>query len=158
MPTCPLLIVHADSCLGSADFNLGRYEARALRDYLGHFLDHRPPSPVAVLDGGFADELVRTTLGRSIDQALARAAEAGFPAFRMRAADEDEVDQVAAIPSVVAALSLATGGHIEVTGAWIDSDNPSSGCVTSVHRRLRELGFVSRIHDSAFDIAGEEAA
>jgi len=85
-----LVIVHPGSCCGSADMNLGRYEAGALRDYLADTVNAWR-GPVLVIDGNLSDELAQTayeSLGRAIKNALRRAKYAKLPAKREWGCDD----------------------------------------------------------------------
>src|SRR5690606_22893648 len=94
------------SACGSADFNLGRYDARAGRD--GLLLDlAAAEGDLFVIDGALSDELESYPMfARAIDDALAAARTRGDRAERIMGSDDDEFDQVAAARELISRHAL----------------------------------------------------
>lgn len=171
--TQTLILVHPGSLMGSANSNLGRSQAGAVRD--GVILEmEKHDGPLFVIDGAFSDELCWGPLGRSIDDALARNAKRGHVVMRLWGDDGGEAPYEGWTPmhtpdwvgkpvfdsqeEAATAISgiLPTSKEIVITGAWVDGD---SGCVVSVERALRvALGEAAsiRISEFAADMADED--
>lgn len=154
-----LVVVHPGSCCGSADFNLGRYEASGEREYLATFLE-RWDGPVIVIDGGLSDELPDyPTLNAALLSALARAKDAGQASMRVYGCDEEERrHQAAATRRLIKRGVLRADVPVRLTGAWVGGDSADdTGCVNSVAKVLREAGIPWRIDDSAIrELDGDE--
>lgn len=135
-----LIVVHPASCIGSAAFNLGRSLSADLRLDLVDELSSWNCGPVVVFDSAFGDELGGTELGGALDAAVQR----NPGSFRIRAGDEDDFNQVAAVPVVIERLALSSSTRIRLTGAWIDSTDPTTGCVTSVATAFDKLACVPK--------------
>ena len=143
-----LIIVHPGSCMGSADFNLGRQYASVLRRDLTHDVARWPANtPVGVIDGSLSDELAGTPLGQAIEDLVARSA----PGVRIRGCDSETFDQRQAARALADKLGLLSGSTVHLTGAWSNSEHPHGGCLGSVRRILEELGCRVIVRDSAFD-------
>lgn len=146
-----LIVVHPGSCCGSADFNLGRYEASGEREYLSAFLD-RWSGPVIVIDGSLSDELPDySQLNDALLGALARAKAAGHQSMRVYGCDGEVRRHQAAATRRLLTRRIITGeSPVRLTGAWVGGDGPDdTGCVNSVARVLQDAGVRWTIDDSA---------
>lgn len=170
--TKTLIVVHPGSLMGSADMNLGKLQAGAVRDGIVLELD-KHEGPIIVIDGGLSTELAWGPLGQSVNAALDRNSNAGHLTMRLWGDDGGEAPYegwAAISPSWVG--KTVFGGQVEaataisgilpktheivVTGAWVDGD---SGCVVSVEQALRAvLGQEApiSISDFAADMADAE--
>lgn len=146
-----LVIVHPGSCCGSADMNLGRYEARPLRDYLAAAVNAWR-GPVLVIDGCLSDELREPAyehLGRAIKNALRRAKYAKLPAKREWGCDDCGPGSSGATEALIKQRLIATGDHVVLTGAWA-TRGETWGCVNGAANVLDAAGISNEFHDSAF--------
>lgn len=145
-----LILVHPGSLCGSADMNLGRYDARAVRDGIITELDGWT-GPIVVIDGALSDELEQySTLGIAIDAAVLRAQSSGLTGMRIMGDDDSDFNQVSAIRKIVADGVLGATEHSpKITGAWYHPDEDDFGCVNSVYDALVGLGFLPDVLDSA---------
>lgn len=145
-----LVIVHPGSACGSADFNIGRYDAQAQRDGLTHSIASWAGN-VIVLSGDFDGELRQpryVALGTAIKGALARAKANKQIAIMKRAPDPEQVEVIA---QIMAKLQLPPETRIEVTGAW--TGHQEEGCVDSVMHALHKMGYAKAfISDNAIFI------
>lgn len=144
-----LILVHPGSLCGSADFNLGKYDGRAIRGGMIQDLDSWN-GPVAVIDGWLSTELdAYPMLNKAIESCLDRAKEAGQLSLRIFGDAESETfNQVAAARQLIKDNALDPKSHrIELTGAWYHEDD-NHGCVNSVWDVVTELGFSVDIRDS----------
>lgn len=150
-----LIVVHPGSCCGSANLNLGRYDARAARDGLSSELA-RWNGHIAVIDGDLSDDLSDYPIfNRGITDALARNASAGFKSRRIDGYAAADFDQVAAAAALVADLGLSPQANpIKLTGAWTHGEESDSGCIDDVYSTLAAAGFSVDILDSAFLLEG----
>lgn len=146
-----LIVVHPGSCCGSANLNLGRFDARAARDGLAYDLASWN-GHIAVIDGDLSDELPDyQTLDRALTGALARNASSGFKSRRIDGDAAADFDQAAAASALVTDLGLSPQSHmIKLTGAWTHGEDSDSGCVDDVYRALAADGFSVEILDCAF--------
>jgi len=144
-----LVVVHAGSACGSANFNLGKSDGRGARDFLASFIQGWN-GHVIVIDGSLCDELeFYPHLGQAITGALARARDAGLISIRRLGEDPDQIDL---IKEIVVGLDLPKDTLFEVTGAW--ASHGEEGCVNSVYDALQELGYTrATVSDSAVFIA-----
>lgn len=149
-----LVLVHPGSACGSADFNIGKFEARASRDALAHELGTWDGA-LFVIDGALSDELADyPALDNAINLALAKAAAAGRIAKRVMGDDPDQVDRVRELAALMGAA--ARRATFQVTGAWYDPAD-QEGCVNSVVNTLREMGCSAAASDDAIRIdAGQQ--
>jgi len=140
-----LVVVHAGSACGSANFNLGKSDARSSRDFLAGFIE-RWNGHVIVIDGSLCDELeFHPQLRQAIDNALKRAKDRGLVSTRRVGEDPDQIDVV---KEIVLGLDLPRDTLFEVTGAW--ASHGEEGCVNSVYDALHELGYTrATVSDSA---------
>lgn len=129
-----LILVHPGSLCGSANFNLGRVEARAVRDAV--VADLRVwDGNVLVLDGFLSDELDDyPDLQSAIDEAVARAA--GF-GRRIEADDPEHADLAVAF---LQEQALPADVQVSLTGAWYDPTD-ESGCVNATRDALAAAGY-----------------
>lgn len=136
-----LVVVHPGSALGSADSNLGGYEARAGRDALQYAFD-RWDGPVLVIHGELSDEMPSYPIfERAFKGMLARAKVSKYRCEEVRGDDQDAHNQEWAVARWVKDQKLAPSlARFEVTGAWYN-EQTGEGCVGSVIKRLRKLGF-----------------
>lgn len=151
-PNRMLVIVHPGSACGSADMNIGRYNADYLRaEMTGLILSW--DGGVVVIDSDLSDELNETwrrsyrELGEAIEQAVERAQTQGKLALRVVANDFGEYTQMEAIRDIVQTHQWDPAKlNVTLTGAWVHDDG--QGCVHSVREVLEELGFSPRIEDA----------
>lgn len=144
-----LLVVHPGSCCGSADMNLGRYDARAKRDGLVTRINGWR-GPIAIIDGALSDELrwpQYEDLGRSIANALRRAKRKGELSTRVWGCDMD-IGSGAATRRLIASGQLGSDDEVILTGAWASESD--SGCVNAAARALEGAGIKHDTDDSAF--------
>ena len=151
-----LILVHPGSLCGSADMNLGRYEARSVRDGIRSDLESWT-GPIIVIDGSLSDELAQYhVLGGAIDTAVRRAQSAGLIGMRVMGDDDSDFDQVAAVRKLFADGVLNPAEHSpKVTGAWYHPEEDDVGCVNSVYETLLDLGFRPDVLDSAARLEDE---
>lgn len=144
-PTPILVLVHPGSACGSANFHMGRDEARGARDCLAHELKNWRGG-VIVLDGDLSDELPSyPVFAGAIDAALTRARTEGHVAIRTMASDPD---QMRVIKELVQHLGDPTQrAAFTVTGAWYHPEKRY--CVGSVIDALREIGCTAEVCESA---------
>lgn len=152
-PSPILVLVHPGSAGGSANFHLGRDEARGARDCLAHELRHWRGG-VIVLDGDLSDDLPSyPVFASAIDAALARARTDGHVAIRTMASDPD---QMRVIKELVQQLGEpAIQAAFTVTGAWYHPEKRY--CVGSVIDALREIGCTADACESAVCLEQEDA-
>lgn len=129
-----LILVHPGSLCGSANFNLGRVEARAVRDAV--VADLRAwAGNVLVLDGLFSDELDDyPDLQSAIDEAVARA-----PVFGRRI-DADDPEHADLAVAFLQQQALPADVEVSLTGAWYDPTD-ASGCVNATRDALAAAGY-----------------
>lgn len=141
-----MVLVHPGSCCGSANFNLGKYFARAERDHLAHDLN-RWNGAIIVADGELSDELPDyPELNSALLGALQRAAEAGHAAKRISACAMNHPDWPKRILKAVKEAGYVAGETIALTGAWVGQH----GCVDASQAILTGAGFSTNVLDSAF--------
>ena len=149
-----LVVVHPGSACGSADYNLGRNEARAARDAITQLCNDWT-GHVIVLDGMLSDELEEyPVFARAITGLLVRAREAGYLAIRHDAEDPMQVDVVGALISEHDVLKQS---RMTVTGAWYYPDDTEFGCVNSVIDAINALGGHAEVAEAVCSIAPEIA-
>lgn len=146
-----LVVVHPGAACGSADFNLGGFDARCARDALRHEFEAWQGG-VLVIDGALSDELPgRPMFNDSLLNALERAKRRGLTSERVVGCGEDDNAQVARIREFVernvAALKDAL---FVVTGAWYDDED--GHCIGSVRDELLRLGMRVKVSDCAMRI------
>ena len=134
-----LVVVHPGSALGSANFNLGRADARAARETLAEeiagFDGH-----VVVIHGGLSSELSDYPIfDRALRGALNGAHAKGRLAAEMYGCDNTGPHHPDAARRLVGRFPALRGCSIVCTGAWATEDN-SSGCVNDVADSLRAAG------------------
>lgn len=158
-----LVVVHPGSACGSADFNLGRVDARAARDALVSEIVAWS-GPVVVVDGVLSDELQGQALGKAIEDAIGRAEAAGHPVLRVFACDGETEDWPAVVSAALDGMGLPRDIQAVVTGAWYFEDG-SSGCVNAVYDLVTSRGGTAEVGWSAvrdpagaldMDVEGEE--
>lgn len=152
------ILVHPGSACGSADFNLGKYEARAGREGLVHDME-ATDGDVFVIDGSLSVELPEHPgLDGAIAKALADAAARGDRQARIMGSDDEEFNQCDAARELISRYSLLPERHsIVLTGAWYDPDD-EEGCVNSVYDVFSEAGFSVDVSDNALSIDGDAIA
>lgn len=151
-----LILVHPGSMYGSAEFSLGKYEARAQRD--GVYSELRAHTgPFIVIDGSLSDEIDAT--GTSlISDTIARCKAAGYPAYRLWGDDGSEepfdgwtsgegapdfcIFEHQTDAGAMLAKILDKEFIVEVTGAWA-SYSGEEGCVNSVIDEFHAAGWSS---------------
>lgn len=139
-----LIVVHPGSVCGSADFNLGKSDARCARDGLVLELNDWSGG-IVVIDGSLSDELVHhRSLDQAIEQALARARDAGHRCERVVGDDPDQVDRTRELIKRLGDRAPFT--RFVVTGAWYHPED-GSGCVGSVVNTLRERGLQAQVSE-----------
>lgn len=146
-----LVIVHPGSCCGSADENLGRYEARGLREYLTQTVTEWR-GPVLVIDGCLSDELKWPSyepLGRAIKNALRRAKSAQLPSKREWGCDDCGPGSSGAMEALLKAGLVTPDDHVVLTGAWA-TRGKEWGCVNGAANVLDAHSISNEFHDSAF--------
>lgn len=137
-----LIAVHPGSACGSADFNIGKFEARAYRDGIVSELNSWV-GPVLIVDGELSDELPHyPVLNAAIDSALSRADASGFGSGRIYACAMNTPDWPQKVASAVSKLKVSRDTSIGLTGAWY-SPNGGDGCVNHTHAALSEAGYTS---------------
>lgn len=148
-----LIVVHPGSCCGSANANLGHYDARACRDGLMDEL-RSWTGALAVIDGELSDELsVYPVFRECLENALARNGQAGFKTIRIEGDAADEFDQVEAAKAIVERLRLSPlANPVRLTGAWTHGEADDGGCIDSIHLALQAAGFSVDVMDSAFEL------
>lgn len=151
--TAPLLVlVHPGSACGSANMNLGRFDARAARESLIQELkDWR--GGVLVIEGSLSDELADyPNFADAIAGALHRAKVAGAISLRVFGSDDNDFNQTKATQAFLAehALDTATSA-ITLTGAWYD-DTGLDGCVNDVERVFLDHGYRCEISECALSL------
>lgn len=147
-----LVLVHPGSACGSANFNLGNFQARAERD--GLILDlTRWKGAVLVADGELSDELPDyPQLNGAILGALQRADDAGFVSRRIAACAHEHTDWTDRILHAVKSAGYVAGETIRITGAWVGEH----GCVNATQEILQGAGYHTDILDSAIHEADED--
>ena len=153
-----LIVVHPGSALGSADFNLGRPDARAAREALIQELDQWE-GPLLIIHGTLSDELYRyPQLNQALRGTQARNAQNGFAAHERYGCDENasNANQEAAIQAWVAQEQWDPHTTLfRVTGAWYHPED-GGGCVGSVIDRLKALGYRTEVSPSVVKMPCDE--
>lgn len=148
-----LVVVHPGSACGSADYNIGRFEARAARDALVTALKTWHGG-VLVIDGELSDELPDfPALNGAIDVALSQARDRGHTSLRVVGDDPDQVKRISEF--VKKGGSAVREFQYEVTGAWYHPED-GSGCVGSVITQLQKMGCKARVHESAVELSMDD--
>lgn len=149
-----LLLVHPGSCCGSADFNLGRGEARSARELLISELDDWQ-GPAIVMDGDLSSDLGHYP---AIDKAIRNLLARDPRSLRFFGCDNVGEHFTRLLPGVIAGSVFSDREKFgfSVTGAWYDPDN-RSGCVNASIRELRKRRIDCELLDSAFHLSLEEA-
>lgn len=135
-----LILVHPGSLCGSANFNLGKQEARAVRDEVIAELSAWDGN-ILVLDGALSDELDSyPSLQQAINDAVAKA-----PAFGQRI-DADDPEHAQLALAYLQQRGVSEGSLVALTGAWYDPSDASdasdaSGCVNATRTALAGAGF-----------------
>lgn len=136
MSTPILILVHPGSLCGSANANLGKTEARAVRDYVIGDLNSWEGS-VLVLNGFLSDELPSyPMLEESISDAVKRGEVSGF-GMQLQA-DDPEHAEIARDFLIQRGMEFDT--PIKLTGAWYDPDL-KFGCINGTQDALTAAGF-----------------
>lgn len=148
-----LVIVHPGSACGSANFNIGRFEARAARDALVYALDHWTGG-VIVIDGALSDELPDyPALDLAIQHALERSLANKVISHRMKGDDPDHVPRI--IEFVQGNAHELKSAVYSVSGAWSHPEENTGlmgGCVGSTVQALLKLGCTTTFHESAVEL------
>lgn len=142
-----LVIVHPGSACGSAEFNLGRYNAQAARRFLAQDIASWQGS-VLVIDSALSDELPQQPeLNNAINHALTQAKSNDGISARVYGDNMVPPHQSQVARRFIKQMQLtASDWTVEMTGAWADADG---GCVTDVYRVFHRLKFPVSIRDSA---------
>jgi hypothetical protein len=143
-----LVVVHPGSALGSADSNLGGFEARAGRDALQYAFENWD-GPVLVIHGELSDEFPSYPIfDRFLKEMIARSRAAGHRCEEVQGDDMSNHNQEKAITKWVKDQGLTPEtACFEVTGAWYNEDG--GGCVGSVLKRLRKLGYTAEVDSNS---------
>jgi hypothetical protein len=145
-----LVLVHPGSACGSADYNLGKVNAREARENLIQTLDQWNGA-LLVIDGELSDELdFYPQFSRSIETALHRAKGLGLIGQRVIGNDPDQVLRITEFVTSMSEQDKADTAFT-VTGAWLHPED-GTGCVGSVHQQLLALGCKSQVDDSAVSL------
>lgn len=147
-----LVLVHPGSACGSANANLGRFDARAARSGLVSELAVWTGG-LLVIDGSLSDELDGYPhFAEAITLALDRAKVAGAISLRVFGSDDNDFNQTKATQAFLAehALDPATSA-ITLTGAWYD-DSGLDGCVNDVERVFLDRGYRCEISECALSL------
>lgn len=149
-----LVVVHPGSACGSADFNLGRYEARADREYLAQDIAAWN-GPILVIDGQLSDELPHyPQLDSAIKGTLARAKANKQLSLRLYGDDDAPPHQEDTARKFIKQQKLNPAEwEIELTGAWMTED---TGCVRGVWKVFQAAGFPAEVRESALWLRDEE--
>lgn len=151
--TAPLLVlVHPGSACGSANMNLGRFDARAARESLIQELkDWR--GGVLVIEGSLSDELADyPNFADAIAGALHRAHAAGAISLRVAGGDDEDLDQTKAAQAFLAEHALdPETTPVTLTGAWY-ADDGTDGCVNDVQRVFESRRFRCEVVMSALSL------
>jgi hypothetical protein len=139
-----LILVHPGSLCGSADMNLGRFEASAAREEIAFELDQWKGGLV-VLDGMFSDELPDyPVINDAIEECLDRCSTS--PITTRLEADDPDHAQIAL--DYLRKHEMPTDTKIVITGAWYEPDW-SCGCVNLTFAALKKAGF-ENLHISEY--------
>ena len=138
-----LVVVHPGSACGSADFNLGRFDARAGREGLIREFDNWNGG-IIILSGALDDELPSyPSLNTALNGALDRAKATGKVALRVKAHDPTQ----ATVIKRLLKSEKNRGSEYIITGAWhYDNDG---GCVGDTYKAIRSLGLKATISEMA---------
>lgn len=142
-----LILVHPGSLCGSANANLGKVEARAIRDEVVADLQAWRGN-VLVLDGFLSDELDDyPALQSAINDAVARA-----PVFGERI-EADDPEHAALALEFLRERGVPQDAPIALTGAWFDPTD-ASGCVNATCDALSAAGYTQlTVMDSCAELA-----
>ena len=144
-----LIVVHPGSACGSATFNLGKFEARAARDYLAHDINKWDES-ILIVDGELSDELPDyPLLDSAIKNALSKAKTSGHGSGRIYACAMNTPNWSNLVLQAVEKLQVDKSAYVGLTGAWF-SHTKDDGCVNHVYNTLQSAGYTFiDVHDSA---------
>lgn len=148
-PVPLLIIVHPGSCCGSANMNLGKFQARGDRDGLTSDINAWT-GDVLVVDGEMSDEL---PLYGELDNAIKHAVERADAGGRIFGCDDTSEDWVSDVVAAVRKMNLGPDTPIEITGAWHHPDHENTGCCNAVRDAMRAMGFKTNIRWSAFELS-----
>ena len=133
-----LVVVHPGSACGSADFN---YASAAVGEARRAALEKEWRSwkgGIVVLDGILSDELPKySALNHALEEALLRAKNDDLLSLRLHDGDGEPARELQALLAGLYLPPEAT--RFIVTGAWLYP--PCQGCVGSVYRTLRQMGY-----------------
>lgn len=149
--TTILLLVHPGSAMGSADMNLGRYDARAAREFLADDIAAWE-GPFFVIDGSLSDEVPgHKRLHGAIESALEQAKPTGLSG-RIWGCDDVPPHLSESLPKLLDALPHVTPKthRFDLTGCWT-SWGQGTGCVDAAADVLIARGFDIDIRDSAIE-------
>lgn len=139
-----LILVHPGSACGSADFTLGRDNARDARMDLSEKLGDWSGN-LLVVDGSLSTELATWPMfGGQIKQALAAAKSSGFFSGRIFACDDETENWPEVVAAALKQAGLPSETPVEVTGAWFFEDD-TAGCVNAARDAATAAGF-TRVH------------
>lgn len=140
-----LVLVHPGSLVGSANYNVGRDQARATREDIARELDAWS-GDVLVINGALCDELASAPLlQQSIQRCLERNALAGHHCAQVLGEDPDQVERIRQY--MVQRGAALLGAQFHLTGAWYGPNQ--YGCVGSVEAELRAAGHAVEVSDTA---------
>lgn len=143
-PLTPLLIiVHPGSLCGSADFNLGRDEAKQVRKRIQAELASWSGS-VLVLHGDLSDELANyPALESAIEDSVCRASKSAlrFGGFGVEV-DADDPDHSEIALQEMDNLGVSKDAPILISGAWFDPTE-KSGCINALRDCLAAAEYQS---------------
>lgn len=148
-----LILVHPGSACGSADFNIGSFNAQAARSRLVDELDQLSGG-LLVVDGDLSDELSSCPqFNEAILGALKNAEEYEELSLRILGQDPDHVAIVGAFVEKLG--KCARDIEFTVSGAWYHPED-GEGCVGAVVNELTRLGYKARVSDDAVQFTPEE--
>lgn len=133
-----LVVIHAGSACGSAEFNLGRQEARAAREDLARHIAGWH-GDLVVIKTDLDDELPGTELGRTIDAALTRARRSGRFVRHCYGADLGSPSLDGALRRIFRPAAISRDRKLVLTGAWLEDGG--KGCVGAAYDTLESLGY-----------------
>lgn len=140
-----LVLVHPGSLVGSANYNVGRDQARATRADIARELDAWC-GDVLVINGVLCDELASAPLlQQSIQRCLERNVQAGHDCRQVLGEDPDQIERIRQY--MVQRGAALQGAQFHLTGAWYGPNQ--YGCVGSVEAELRAAGHAVEVSDTA---------
>lgn len=141
-----LVLVHPASACGSAEFSLGRGEARLARTALLQEL-RQWRGGIVVIDGDFSEELATVPIfNGAIDDCLARARDAGVVSARIDGPPAIFEERFA--QWLMSQPGRGQGSNFVVSGVWFHPKD-GGGCVGAIYDVLRNHGCTAEVSESA---------